>query len=116
MDCVLREKAFGRVATVNAHLSVCSKDLALVGVNQPPLPIGPNQGCIRRLGRYCALFSIVLFGKLGSHPISAQVNSVKVAENSTSQSVEGIDDVKLKPEPISATCTVKYSDVSSSER
>lgn len=56
MECVLREKDFGRVATVDAHLSVCSKDLALVGVNEAPAPIGLNQGCIRRLGRYCVLF------------------------------------------------------------
>lgn len=118
MDCVLKEQDFGRVTAVNAHLSVCRKDLALVGVNQPPLPIGLNQGCIRRLGRYCVLFSIVLFGKLGSHPVSAQVTSVKTDKKSATSVNENEDDAKPKtetqqsPEPINANCTVKYSDVS----
>lgn len=110
MECVLREEDFGRVTGINAHLTVCVKDLPLVGVNQPPLPVGVNQGCIRRLGRYCVLFSIVLFGRTGSHPISAQVHRTKVEEREGKEQQQQYDEANSKPEPIHAECTVKYSD------
>ena len=104
MEYVLRED-FGRVTNMDAQLYVCPKDLPLVGVNQPPLPIGENQGCIRRLGRYCVLFSILLFSKFGSHPISAQVHTAREAED------DGGDDKPRNRELTHATGTVKYSNV-----
>ena len=127
MECVLREEQFGRVTSMDAYLSVCPKDLPLVGVNQPPTPLGINQGCIRRLGRYCVLFSILLFTKLGSHPVSVKVHEAKFQELATSDGKKEDDDANndnnndegdkdAKPrarEPVKAKCSVQYSDVSS---
>ena len=123
MECVIglkgqQEEDFGNITSMDAHLSVCSQDLHLVGVTPPPAPLKENEGCIRRLGRYCVLYSILLFGKLGSHPVSVQVHSATVQEASSNADTNG----NSKPsatqtrEPTSAKCTVKYSDVSQSEK
>jgi hypothetical protein len=121
MDCVLSEEQFGRVVSIDAKLSVCPKDLHLVGVNQPPEPLGPNQGCIRRLGRYCVLFGILLFKHLGSRPVSAQVHSASVeniepdATTAPGDAIDGDNSDEKRPfvrEPTKAKCTVKYTHVS----
>ena len=122
MECVVglkgqQEEDFGNITSMDAHLSVCSKDLEQVGVSPPPAPLKENEGCIRRLGRYCVLYSILLFGKLGSHPVSVQVHSATVQETETNNvGTSSDDDAKqssapMTKEPISAKCTVNYSDV-----
>jgi len=103
-------RPFGRVAHMNAHLRVRSADLERVGVTPPPAPLRENEGCIRRLGRYCVLYSILLFTKLGSHPVSVQVHEATVQEVDHARN-KGPE--KTRREPTSARCTVNYSDVSS---
>lgn len=104
MDSVLREQQFGRVISIDASLSLCPSDFERVGVHG--LPLGPGEGCIRRLGRYCVLFAILLFGRLDSRPHSVQVHEVEYDKTKRS------DDDKNPPEPYSATCTVYFTKVS----
>ena len=118
MDAVLHEEFFGRVKSIDAHLSLCAKDHHKVGVNPPPLRLGENQGCIRRLGRYCALFSIVLLMKLGCHPVSCQIHSATLQEceceddeKEDDGDCQGVNNKFKKREPVKATGTVKYSNV-----
>lgn len=91
MDCVLRE-TFGTIESIDAMLTVSSKDVEQVGVH---LPLQEGDGCIRRLGRYCVLISALLMARVGSFPLSARV--VKFV-----RSPEG--------EPLQADCVVTFSD------
>jgi hypothetical protein len=116
IQCVLREDVFGRVTSMDAHLSLCSKDLPLVEIPPNQECLGKNQGCIRRLGRYCVLFSILIFTRLKSYPISAQVHSA-VLDKKPPRRKDDEDkdnDTTTSPgEPIKAQGTIKFSDVSS---
>jgi hypothetical protein len=82
---------FGTIETINIVLSIYEDDCALVGIQ---LPLGPGDGCIRRLGRFCVLISVLLFTRGGSRPVSALV-----------QDCEGPAE-----QPTSAKCVVTFSD------
>ncbi|CAB9497674.1 dihydrodiol dehydrogenase [Seminavis robusta] len=110
MDLVLREETFGRVTCMDAYLSVCPRDLPLVGIANNQMALLPNQGCIRRLGRYCVLFGILIFGKLGSHPIAAQVHDAEFDEQQQRQAEKtNGGQPRTAAEPVRAECTIKYS-------
>lgn len=76
LNCVLT-KDFGAIESIDVRLTVEYDDMDKVGVQ---LPLKPGQGCIRILGRYCALISALIFSRSGSLPISAQVTKATVCD------------------------------------
>ena len=90
LDCVLREK-FGAIQAIDVRLNVNWEDVYMIGVT---LPLEPGHGCIRRLGRYCALIAALMLTPSGSRPMSAKVLHATLSESG---------------EPVAARCVVKYT-------
>lgn len=94
MDRVVREELFGRIHSIEAKLQLSYDDVEKVGVK---LPLGPEEGCIRVLGRFCVLVSALIFARVGSVVFSAQVHNYQVDDNGC---------------VIAAECTIKFTEVS----
>jgi hypothetical protein len=94
LEGVLYDAAFGKIHTINSFVRLSFDDVEKVGVK---FPLGPNDGSIRVLGRFCVLMSTLFFSRVGSYARSAQVKYIK----------QGRDG-----EILSAECVVKYSEVS----
>jgi len=94
MDRVLREELFGRINSIEADLLLNVDDLKKVGVS---LPLSPQTGCIRSLGRFCILFSVLVFARVDSTATSARVIRYVKGANGELQS---------------ATCKIKFTKVS----
>jgi predicted dehydrogenase len=92
MECVLRAN-FGSIESIDATLIVNYKDVEKVGVG---LPLQVGDGCIRRLGRYCVLISVLLLSRAGSVCVSAKVTRHEECSPSG--------------EPVQADCVVRFSD------
>ena len=93
LDCVRYDK-FGSIESIDVILSLNVRDVRTVGVT---FPLKPGQGCIRRLGRYCALIAslMVTRGNSATRPCSAHVLNVSLTESG---------------EPLSAYCAVRFTD------
>jgi hypothetical protein len=91
---VIYDEGFGRINSIDSCLCLCYDDVEKVGVK---LPLGPNDGSIRVLGRLSVLVSTLFFSRVGSFAQSAKVNRVKTGKNG---------------EILSAECIVKYTEVS----
>ena len=78
MDRVIRENAFGRMLSIDAHLHLNYNDVDKVGANYP---LQPNDGAIRVLGRFCVLVSTLFFNRVGCFAKSAQVHSMKTSKD-----------------------------------
>lgn len=96
MDRVIREQRFGRIHTINANLQLSYDDLDKVG-KKFPLE-GPGDGCIRVLGRFCVLVSVLIFSRIGSTVTSAQVLSTELGSLG---------------ECVAAKCVVHFTEVGS---
>jgi hypothetical protein len=94
LDGVLYDKDFGKIHAINAFVRLSFDDVDKVGVK---FPLGPNEGVIRVLGRFCVLMSTLFFSRVGSYARSAQVKYLK----------KGQDE-----QDFLAECIVKYSEVS----
>jgi hypothetical protein len=95
LACVNNQTTFGNLQSIHAKLLVNYDDAArIMGVEFPITKKG--DGCVRRLGRYCVLISVLLLSRAGSQPVSASVEPQY--ENET--------DV----EPTSAKGTVHFTD------
>ena len=90
LGCVLREK-FGAIQAIDVRLNVNFDDVFNIGVT---LPLKPGYGCIRRLGRYCALIAALMLTPSGSRPMCAKVLNATLSETG---------------EPVSARCVVTYT-------
>ena len=93
MALVLREESFGKIHSIDANLQLNYNELDRVGVK---LPLGPGEGAIRVLGRFCVLVSTLFFNRVGSFAKSAQVHKLETSE-------DGI--------VTSAVCSVKFGEV-----
>ncbi|GKY97638.1 hypothetical protein MPSEU_000722200 [Mayamaea pseudoterrestris] len=68
----VRADTFGTIESIDVVLLINEDDLALIGID---MPLEPGNGCIRRLGRFGVLMSLLLLTHTtGSRPISAQVS------------------------------------------
>jgi hypothetical protein len=95
LACVNNQATFGNLQSIHAKLLVNYDDAArIMGVEFPLVKRG--DGCVRRLGRYCVLISVLLLSRAGSQPVSAFVEP----------QYEHEDDV----EPTSAQGTVHFTD------
>lgn len=95
LACVNNQATFGNLQSIHAKLLVNYDDAArIMGVEFPLVKKG--DGCVRRLGRYCVLISVLLLSRAGSQPVSASVEP----------QYEDEDDV----EPTSAKGTVHFTD------
>mmetsp|Transcript_14018 Transcript_14018/g.29590 ORF Transcript_14018/g.29590 Transcript_14018/m.29590 type:complete len:473 (+) Transcript_14018:326-1744(+) len=74
MNHVLQDRKFGRITDVESSIQLNYNDVEKVGVK---LPLGPEHGCIRVLGRFCVLVSTMFFNRVGSYAKSARVKSWK---------------------------------------
>ena len=78
LRCVLYEK-FGRINMIHAKLIVNTHDASrLMGVH---FPLRKGDGCVRRLGRFCALITVLLLSRAGSRPTSAQVTQLEYEDD-----------------------------------
>eukprot|EP00536_Pseudo-nitzschia_multiseries_P007186 jgi/Psemu1/319072/estExt_fgenesh1_pm.C_1660008 len=91
LNHVLKDEKFGRIAEVDSSIQLNLNDLEKVGVK---LPLQPDHGCIRVLGRFCVLVSTMLFNQVGSYAESARVKSWRRGRNG---------------EIVVADCTVKFT-------
>jgi hypothetical protein len=95
LDSVLREEMFGRLCGIKATLHLSYNDMHLIDAR---VPLAPGQGVIRRLGRYCVLFSVLAFARVGSTATSVKVNKTEMSST--------------PEEAMSANCTVNFTEVS----
>ena len=93
LECV-RAENFGSIESIDVLLTLNVRDVSKVGVR---FPLREGHGCIRRLGRYCALISSLMLtkGHVKTRPYSAQVKNVLLSDTD---------------EPLQAYCVVKFSD------
>ena len=94
LNHALRDDNFGRITEVDASIQLNLNDVEIVGVK---LPLRPEDGCIRVLGRFCVLASTLFFNRVGSYAESAKVKSWKRGANG---------------EIVSADCEVNFTNVS----
>jgi hypothetical protein len=76
MERVLQDD-FGYITQIDANLHVNYHNLSRYGV-QPPL--GPQDGSIRVLGRFCVLVATLFFNRVGSFAKSVQVHSIETSD------------------------------------
>mmetsp|Transcript_20756 Transcript_20756/g.48852 ORF Transcript_20756/g.48852 Transcript_20756/m.48852 type:complete len:448 (+) Transcript_20756:284-1627(+) len=91
LNHVLQDEKFGRITEVDSSIQLNCNDLEKVGVK---MPLEPDQGCIRVLGRFCVLVSTMFFNRVGSYAESARVKSWRRGSNG---------------EIVAADCTVKFT-------
>ena len=91
---VLGDEEFGWIHQIDASLHLCYDDLEKVGAK---LPLRQEDGCIRVLGRFCVLVSVLFFSQAGSVAQTAKVEKFETGRNG---------------EMTKATCTVKFTEVS----
>ena len=99
LDSVQSEK-FGGIHLINAKLIINFNDAEKVGASNPLIH---TDGCIKRLGRFCVLVSILLLSRTGSTPVSAQVTHA-VMQNVRDE--EADQEVAI---PVEADCVVRFS-------
>ncbi|VEU37057.1 unnamed protein product [Pseudo-nitzschia multistriata] len=74
MNHVIQDDKFGRITDVESSIKLNYNQVERVGAT---LPLQPEHGCIRVLGRFCVLASTMFFNRVGSYAESAQVKSWK---------------------------------------
>jgi predicted dehydrogenase len=106
MACVGDYHTFGKIESIKAKLIVNYEEaIRLMGVN---FPLEKGDSCVRRLGRFCVLITVLLLSRAGSRPVSAQVTRMECEGETGGENND--DGTRTNTEPLMAHGTVRFTD------